>query len=296
LASAAARLFGFGLREGGVPDCVIPSCGTKPEDNALAEITNFQQADTAPSFFVDFLDFLDKQDSIKRVRAESYKRLRLAAGSKVLDVGCGIGGATIPLAEITGPTGLVAGVDLSSELLKVARARAGARPGLEFKNSDACAIPYPDGFFDIARSERLFLYLPDRIGVAREMMRVVKSGGQVSLIDTELDCTAIYSKKPALTRKMTSIVAATMPNGNSARELPAVARQAGLKNIQIDTLAITAPHEFFLRAIAGSLTKAAEDGTVPAAEVEEFLAEQAALHASGNFLQLWFMVIVTASV
>jgi hypothetical protein len=65
-----------------------------------------------------------------------------------------------------------------------------------------------------------------------------------------------------------------MPNPNSAR----------------------APHEFFLRAIASSLIKAAEDGIVPRAEVEECLVEHAALQASGDFFQMWTFVHVTGTV
>ena len=60
------------------------------------------------------------------------------------------------------------------------------------------------------------------------MMRVTKPGGRVVLMDTDIDCTAIHSTNPALTRKMTSIMAASLPNPNSARELPALAKQAGL--------------------------------------------------------------------
>jgi len=95
---------------------------------------------------------------------------------------------------------------------------------------------------------------------------------------------------------MTSIVAASMPNPNSARELPALARQAGLRNIKIETFAISTPHEFFLRAMAGSLSKAADDGIVPRSEVEEFLAEQASLHTNGDFFQAWLFVLVSGTV
>jgi ubiquinone/menaquinone biosynthesis C-methylase UbiE len=41
----------------------------------------------------------------------------------VLDLGCGIGGATLPIAEITVPTGLAAGVDLSSAMIEHATRR-----------------------------------------------------------------------------------------------------------------------------------------------------------------------------
>jgi hypothetical protein len=128
------------------------------------------------------------------------------------------------------------------------------------------------------------------------MKRVVKPGGRVCLIDTDIDCTAIYSNNPALTRKMTSIVAASMPNPNSARELPALARQVGFRNISIETFALATPHKVFVHAVAGSLHKAAEQGVVPRSEVDEWLAEQASLDASGNFFQMWLFVLVTGTV
>jgi hypothetical protein len=138
--------------------------------------------------------------------------------------------------------------------------------------------------------------LPDRLAAIHELRRVVKTGGRISLMDTDLDATAVYSRKPALTRKMTSIVASTMPNPNSARELPALAKQAGLKDIRTETFAITTPHEFFLKVMAGSLAKAVEAGSVARAEVDEWLDEQASLEASGDFFQAWYLVLVTGTV
>jgi ubiquinone/menaquinone biosynthesis C-methylase UbiE len=76
----------------------------------------------------------------------------------------------------------------------------------EFRLGDACSVPYPDVFFDVARSERLFLYLPDRLAAIKELMHVVKPGGRVCLLDTDIDCTGAYSKNPVLMRKMTSLV------------------------------------------------------------------------------------------
>ena len=128
------------------------------------------------------------------------------------------------------------------------------------------------------------------------MKRVVKPRGRLCLIDTDIDSTAIYSTKPALTRKMTSIVAASMPNPNSARELPALAKQAGLRDIETETFAIATPHEFFLRAMAGGVSNAAENGLVTRSQVDEWLVEQASLHASGDFFQIWLFVLVSATV
>jgi ubiquinone/menaquinone biosynthesis C-methylase UbiE len=262
----------------------------------MAQIGKFTQPDVSPKYFIEFLEFLDKREDIRAHRAETAKQLNLVAGSKVLDLGCGIGGATFPLAEITGPTGLAAGVDISAAMIEAATVRAKGHAGIEFKVGEAGAIPYADRFFDAARCERVFLYLADRLAAIREMQRVVKPGGRIGLVDTELDSTAVYSKNLALTRKMTSIVAASMPNPNSARDLPALAKQAGLKDLKIETFSIATPYEFFVRVMAGTLAKAAEDGTVPQAEVDQWLAEQAQLQASGDFFHAWLFVLVCGTV
>src|SRR5215471_17428412 len=187
----------------------------------MSRIGGFTQPDASPEYFINFLALLDSQESIKNVRSHAARQMNLAAGHKVLDLGCGIGGATFPIADVIGPNGLAAGVDISSAMVEAARKRAGDRPGVEFRIGEATAIPFPDKFFDSARCERVFLYLPDRLAALKEMSRVVKPGGRICLVDTEIDSTAIYSKNPKLARKMTSLITDSMPNGNSGRELPA---------------------------------------------------------------------------
>jgi ubiquinone/menaquinone biosynthesis C-methylase UbiE len=262
----------------------------------VAQLSDFARPDTAPDYLIDFLDFLDNQPGIQSLRAAVAKRLRLSAGQRVLDLGCGIGGATFPLAEITGSAGLAAGVDINAPLLEVASRRAAGRSELQFRIGDACAIPYPDGFFDAAQTERVFLYLPDRAAALHEIKRVVKPGGRLCLVDTDLDSTAIYSSQTAQTRKMTSIFAGSVPNANSGRELPTLARQAGLTDIEIDTYAFASPYEFLLRSMSGALYNAAEKGIVSRGEVDEWLSEQASLNANGDFFQVWIFVVVAGTV
>lgn len=262
----------------------------------MSQVGKFTQPDVSPKYFIEFLEFLDKREDIRRLRERAAERLDLSAGSKVLDVGCGIGGATFPLAEITGPGGLAAGVDISSAMVEAATKRSAGRAGIEFKVGEACAIPYPNNFFDAARSERVFLYLPDRLGAIREIRRVLKPGGRLALLDVDLDSTAVYSCKPALARKMTSIVAGTVANPNSARDLPALARKAGVKNVRTELFGVQTPYEFFLKVMAASLEKAAEQGIAPAAEVAEFLEEQSSLEANGDFFQAWHYVMVSGTV
>lgn len=262
----------------------------------MAEVGKFTQPDHSPAYFIDFLEFLDRQEGVRKIRAAAASHLKLEPGQRALDLGCGIGGAKFPLADLTGPTGLAAGVDISKAMIEVATSRLAGRSGVEFRVGEASAIPYPDGFFDAARCERVFLYLPDRLAAIREMKRVVKPGGRIVLLDVDLDATGVYSQKLLLARKMTSVVSATMPNPNSARDLPALARASGLKGLLIEVFGFHTPYEFFLKVIAASLKRAAEVGNAAREEVEEFLGEQAALEAKGDFFQAWYFVLVSGTV
>ena len=85
----------------------------------MTVIRDFTQPDTAPDYFIDFRKFLDSSENIKNLRVEYDKRMNLTPGQKIVDLGCGIGGATFPIAEVVGSTGLVAGLDVSSPLVEV---------------------------------------------------------------------------------------------------------------------------------------------------------------------------------
>jgi ubiquinone/menaquinone biosynthesis C-methylase UbiE len=262
----------------------------------MGVISNFTQPDTQSGYFVEFLDQLDKHRQIHDMRVAAAQHIAAVPGRRIVDLGCGVGGATFLLAERSGAGGLVAGVDVSSALIEVATRRAGDQQGIEFRVGDALAVPYPAGFFDAAYSERVFLYLPDRFAALRELQRVVKPGGQICLVDTDFDSTAIYSVQRELTRKLTSTVAASLPNPNSARELPALVKKAGLKDVQVETFALTTPYAFMAHATGGVLAQAVERGVLAKVDVDEWLEEQAALHDSGGFFQAWLFVRVIATV
>lgn len=92
------------------------------------------------------------------------------SGCSVLDVGTGTGRAAIGLAR-AGAT--VTGVDASSEMLEVARARAeAAGVTVTFDVGDAHALPFPDAHFDAAVSLRVLMHTPDWRRCVGELCRV----------------------------------------------------------------------------------------------------------------------------
>jgi ubiquinone/menaquinone biosynthesis C-methylase UbiE len=106
-------------------------------------------------------------------------RLALEPDVRVLDIACGTGNVTLPLAR-RGAT--VTGLDMTPHLLEEARARA-AREGLNirFDEGFAEALPYPDASFDMVVSMFGIMFSPAPETVASEMARVLRPGGRLAL-------------------------------------------------------------------------------------------------------------------
>ena len=131
-------------------------------------------------------------ESTRRLRAWERNRLGLGSGQRLLDVGCGLGEAALALAEDLGDDGEVVGIDISADMVRVARSRAAGAPcRARFSVGDACSLAEPDGSFDAVRSERTLQWLADPIAAVAEMARVLRRGGRLSLIDTDWSTFAI---------------------------------------------------------------------------------------------------------
>lgn len=98
----------------------------------------------------------------------------LKRSDSVLDVGCGTGLASAPLA-VNGFT--VTGVDVSEPMLEIARRRL---PNATFVNARAEKLPFKDNEFGVAMSAQVFHHL-DRTAALKEMQRVVKPGGMIAI-------------------------------------------------------------------------------------------------------------------
>jgi SAM-dependent methyltransferase len=108
-----------------------------------------------------------------------FRRLGVAPGTRLLDVGCGAG----QLALIAARAGAqVTGCDISTNWLERARARAAAE-GLQitFEEGDAEALPYQDAQFDAVISVIGAMFAPQPDLVAAELTRVCRPGGTIAL-------------------------------------------------------------------------------------------------------------------
>jgi ubiquinone/menaquinone biosynthesis C-methylase UbiE len=101
-------------------------------------------------------------------------------GGTALDVGCGTGRAMPALREAVGPTGRVLGIDLTPEMLTVARDLGRQRHG-DLLLGDADRLPVRDGEVDVIFAAGLVNHLADVDPVLTELARVARPGARLAL-------------------------------------------------------------------------------------------------------------------
>jgi demethylmenaquinone methyltransferase/2-methoxy-6-polyprenyl-1,4-benzoquinol methylase len=122
-----------------------------------------------------------------RWRARAAQEARVGPGSRVLDVATGTGDLAIELARRVSPTGDVLGSDFAEGMLDRARAKSAAldsghvRPRFEW--ADAMELPYADDSFDAATVGFGARNFEDLSRGLAEMVRVVRPGGRVVVLE-----------------------------------------------------------------------------------------------------------------
>jgi len=109
----------------------------------------------------------------------------LHEGERVLDLGSGGGIDVLLSARRVGPTGLAYGVDMTDDMLTLARANA-AKAGatnVEFLKGEIEAVPLPDAAVDVVISNCVINLSADKPAVLAEMFRVLVPGGRIGISD-----------------------------------------------------------------------------------------------------------------
>ncbi|MER8413011.1 class I SAM-dependent methyltransferase [Mesorhizobium sp. M1342] len=101
------------------------------------------------------------------------------SGSRVLDIGSGLGGVDVLLAAKHGATAVV-GIDVEPQLVESARdlvARKGLAGRITFQLVAPGSLPFVDDSFDLVFSKDAMLHIPEKLALYREVLRVLRPGG-----------------------------------------------------------------------------------------------------------------------
>jgi ubiquinone/menaquinone biosynthesis C-methylase UbiE len=224
---------------------------------------------------------LDEQSSfpaVQRLRATATDLLAPRIGSRLVDVGCGLGDVAMSLAGIVGAEGHVVGIDANETMLAEARRRAADRSlSVDFRSGDATSLELDDAAFDGAVSERVFQHLSRPDVALAEMVRVTKPGGRIVVVDTDWGMHAVHGADPRLTARIVDSWAQSAVNPWSGRRLPALFAAAGMPEpvVVAETFTTTDPRRVARPPIANMAAVAAGTRAVGADDADAWLAQLA---------------------
>jgi SAM-dependent methyltransferase len=108
-------------------------------------------------------------------------RLGLTGGESVLEIGCGTGALTVPVAEAIGEHGRLVAVDISEPMLGAARQRVGDRGlrNITLLHGDAQVFAFEPAVFDLATSRMGVMFFADPAAAFRNIGGALKPGGRL---------------------------------------------------------------------------------------------------------------------
>lgn len=159
------------------------------------------------------------------------KAAGLAANMHVLDIGCGVGGPALHLAENYGCH--VTGIDLVDTSIELAKDAANAR-GLgertTFQVGDATALPFEAGEFDVVFGQDAWCHVPGLEALISEAARVIRPGGIIAFTDW------LRLGDPEDTATQKALEAALSESAASQSEYLTLLATHGFEQIQVEDL------------------------------------------------------------
>ncbi|MBC8028793.1 MAG: class I SAM-dependent methyltransferase [Pyrinomonadaceae bacterium] len=117
------------------------------------------------------------------VGEQAIELMRISSEAQVIDIGCGSGWAARLMAE-KAREGRVVGIDVSDEMIRVARESSAAVSNVEFHVASAEKLPFDDAEFMRAFSMESLYYYTDMLAALKEIRRVLRAGGRfVTVVD-----------------------------------------------------------------------------------------------------------------
>ncbi|MEW6476424.1 MAG: methyltransferase domain-containing protein [Actinomycetota bacterium] len=187
-----------------------------------------------PGVFIGLMDRVQDVPGVRAIRAELLARLGLRPGQTVLDLGCGTGDHTREMAALVAPGGRAVGVDFSTSMVNEAtRRQVASEAPATFEQGDAQQLRFETGTFDACRTERMLCHVPDCLAALREMVRVVRPGGWVGVLDFDAAGTLIDHSDRVTTSAFVATLNDVVRNPWMGRMLRRLMGEVGLVDIDV---------------------------------------------------------------
>ncbi len=207
----------------------------------------------------------------------------IAANSRVLDCGCGVGDDVRAIAARIGEGGMVVGIDANEALVTAAIAR-GVPANARFAVGNAETLSFPDASFDAVRAERLLQHLADPQSAVREMRRVLAPGGTLLAIDQDWQSIIVAGGSRDTTRRVVDAFVDSLADGWAGRRHREHFVGAGFTQIEsrpfVTSLSFAHAYAFVLES---AIAAAVRSGRLDRDEADAWVRGLLAADARGAF-------------
>ena len=167
-------------------------CDSDCSDTSASDAFKSLDADKFGTLLYEAADLLDVPDGAALASlgcGNPSAVAELEPGDTVLDLGSGAGIDVLLSAKRVGPTGFVYGIDMTDEMLDLARKHQGeaGATNVEFRKGTIEDIPIEDGAVDVVISNCVINLSADKPAVLSEMHRVLRPGGRIGISDVVAD-------------------------------------------------------------------------------------------------------------
>lgn len=165
----------------------------------------------------------------------TVEELALSPGESLLDLACGTGIVARVARERLGDAAHIVGVDLSLDMLAVARSIS---PGIDWREGDAGALPLREGErFDALICQQGLQFFPDKPAAATEMRRALKKGGRLAVTTWRSDDEIpFFQELREVAERRLGAIADMRYSFGDATALETLLRDAGFQNVRVRTV------------------------------------------------------------
>jgi enediyne biosynthesis protein CalE5 len=171
-------------------------------------------------------------------------------GQRILDIATGIGEPALTAARIVGATGHILAIDISAEMIAIAKQRAAAYNGLqdtiEYRETDAEDLVLPDLSFDAALCRWGLMFMPNLNATLIKVHRSLVSGGRfVAAVWADAHNVPVISHAMQIISESVQMAAAPSPSAPNPYSLADTNRLAnyflgaGFRDVRIETVTVT---------------------------------------------------------
>jgi SAM-dependent methyltransferase len=230
-----------------------------------------------------FLSEVDRLPGIQAVRRALGAAIAPAPGRRVLDAGCGTRLETRRLAAAP-PDAHVTGLDHNAELLEIARRQP--RANLTYVEADLTALDLPERSFDVIRTERVLMYLPDRALDA--LVRLLRPGGTLAFFELDYGATMLApgNAADAVVERAEVALRAALPQPWAGRRLPRLLKDRGFANVTAEPFSFALSEPVWRGIVHATLRDLDRD-------LNTWLGEQADAAARGEFVAAFSGILST---